>query len=52
MNLKIVKDTFESKDGKKYYVVRYVLLDEKNNVVRKGEPIIWLTEEQYNNVKF
>lgn len=53
MNIKLVKDTFSNKDNSKtFYVVRYVLMDKDNNIVRKGDPIIWLTKEQYNSLKF
>lgn len=52
MNIKLVKDTFSNKDNTKtFYVVRYVLMD-KENIVRKGDPIIWLTKEQYDLLKF
>lgn len=51
MILRIIKDSWTAKD-KTFYVFRYAVLDESNNVVRKGDPIIWLTEEQYNSIKF
>lgn len=51
MKLKIVKDSWEAKN-KTFYVVRYAILDELGNIVRKGEPVIWLTEEQFNSIKF
>lgn len=38
--------------GKVFYVVRYAILDESGNVVRKGDPVIWLTEEQFKSIKF
>lgn len=53
MKVQFVKDTFSNKDNTKtFYVVRYVLTDDKGNVVRKGEPVLWLNKEQYDLVKF
>lgn len=51
MILRIIKDSWIAKD-KTFYVLRYAILDESGQVVRKGEPLIWLTEEQYNSIKF
>ena len=52
MNLVLIKDTFSNKDNtKQYYVVRYALINEKKEVQKKGEIVIWLSEEQFNNYK-
>lgn len=51
MKLRIIKDSWTAKD-KTFYVVRYAVLDESGNIVRKGEPVIWLTEDQFNLITF
>lgn len=51
MKLMLIKDSWNAK-GKTFYVVRYAILDELGNFVRKGEPIIWLTEEQFDLIRF
>ena len=54
MKLMLIKDSWNAK-GKTFYVVRYKrkrILDELGNFVRKGEPIIWLTEEQFDLIRF
>lgn len=51
MKLKIIKDSWMAKN-KIFYVIRYAILDELGNIVRKGDPIVWLTEEQYNLITF
>lgn len=51
MKLRIIKDSWTAKN-KTFYVVRYAILDELGNIVRKGDPVIWLTEEQFNLIIF
>lgn len=49
MKFALVKDSFEGK-GRTFYVIRYVLLDENKKIVKKGSPIIWLTQEEYDKI--
>lgn len=51
MKLKFVKDSWEAK-GKTFYVLRYVVVDESGNIIRKGEPLVWLSEELFNSINF
>lgn len=51
MKLRLITDSWIAKD-KTFYVVRYAILDDNGNVVRKGDPVIWLTEEQFKSIKF
>ena len=37
-------------EKKTYYVVKLALTDDKNTILQKSQPIIWLTEEQYNSL--
>lgn len=54
MKIIIVKETIHSeKKNEDFYLVRFALVDEKGSIIRKAkEPIMWLTKEQYENVKF
>lgn len=50
MKVVFIKDTLHSfKKDKDFYCIRYALVDEKNNVLAKSEPLLWLTKEQYDN---
>lgn len=45
----LVKDSFEGK-GRVFYVIRYVIIDENKKIVKKGTPIIWLTQEEFDKI--
>lgn len=50
---KFMVDTFhgtskKTKEEKDFFVVRLALYKD-NTLIRKGEPLIWLTEEQYKD---
>lgn len=52
MKIKTIKETFHSdKKNKDYYVVRYVLVDEKGEVIAKSQPVFWITKEIYESLK-
>lgn len=44
----IKEEIVSSKKSKTFYVVRYGLVDENNNVVSKSSPIFWLSKEDYD----
>lgn len=55
MRVDLVYDTFtgiSKKTNQKtdFYVVRLALL-ENDNIIRKSDPLIWLTKEQYDKLK-
>lgn len=51
MKIKFTKEVLHSsKKDKDFYVVRYVLVDNKDNILVKSSPILWLTKEQYENL--
>lgn len=39
-----------NKKGTDYYYVSLDLVDEFGKVVRKGSPILWITEEQFTKL--
>lgn len=49
MKVIYIKETFTRKsDGKVFYVVKYALVDENQNVVSKSMPLFWLTKEDFD----
>lgn len=50
MKLSLITDSWNAKD-KTFYVVRFAVFDESGNIVRKGEPVIWLTQQQFDLIK-
>lgn len=50
MKLSLITDSWKAKN-KTFYVVRFAVSDESGNIVRKGDPVIWLTEEQFDLIK-
>lgn len=39
-----------SKKNQDFYVVRLALVDNKGEALRKSQPLIWLTKEQYQSL--
>ena len=55
MKLTYIYDSFTGKSKKTgdiqtYYVVRLALVNSDNSVLRKSEPLIWLTKEQFDEL--
>jgi hypothetical protein len=56
VKLDFILDTFrgvskKTKVEKDFYVVRFALLDNDKKTIKKSEPILWLTKEQYDTLK-
>lgn len=56
MKLDFVLDTFrgvskKTNETKDFYVVRFALLDNDKKPLKKSEPILWLTKEQFEQLK-
>lgn len=56
MKVDFILDTFHGKskktnEEKDFYVVRFALLDDNKKPLKKSEPLLWLTKEQFEQLK-
>lgn len=53
MKINFTKEIIHSnKQDKDFYVVRYVLVNEKKEIIAKSQPLFWVSKDVYEALDF